>query len=258
MQDISDYNREAWNHKVAQGNQWTRAVSSEEVQEARQGQLSVVLTPKKTVPPEWLGEVKGQAVLCLACGGGQQAPLLAAAGAQVTTLDLSEAQLGQDRLVAEREGLSLRTEQGDMRDLSRFADQSFDLIFHPVSNCFIPDVKPVWREAFRVLKPGGSLLAGFANPALYLFHLQGYAEDTLTVRYKLPYSDERDLPSRDLEKLKAEQEPLEYGHTLEDQIGAQLEVGFLLKGFFEDSDDSTQLAKHLSTFLATWAWKPDF
>lgn len=253
---VAEYNRTAWNHKVESKNQWTKPVSSTEIAEAREGRFSVVLTPLKPVPAPWLGTVKGKKILCLACGGGQQAPLLSAAGAEVTTLDISEAQLGQDRLVAEREGLSLRTEQGDMRDLSRFSNESFDLIFHPVSNCFIPDVRPVWRESFRVLKPGGSLLSGFANPALYLFHLQGFEDAPLTVRYKLPYADETHLSEDDIAKLRTEKEPLEFGHTLDAQIGAQLDAGFLLRGFFEDTDNSTELAEYIATFLATWAWKP--
>ncbi len=59
-----------------------------------------------------------------------------------------------------------------MRDLSAFADESFDLVFHPVSNLFVPEVRPVWNEAFRVLRRGGSLLAGFLNPAVYIFDLE--------------------------------------------------------------------------------------
>jgi SAM-dependent methyltransferase len=72
--------------------------------------------------------------------------------------------LAQDRLVADREALTIESRQGDMAELSVFPDESFDLVFHPVSNVFVPDVKPVWREAYRVLRPGGTLLSGFMNP----------------------------------------------------------------------------------------------
>ncbi len=41
-----------------------------------------------------------------------------------------------------------------MRDLSRFPDASFDIVFHPVSNIFIDDVRPVWKECHRVLRKG--------------------------------------------------------------------------------------------------------
>src|SRR5690606_7312110 len=114
-------------------------------------------------PKQWFGTLKGKDVLCLASGGGQQVPILAAAGGRVTSFDNSEEQLSRDRAVAEREGLGVETVQGDMADLSVFPDASFDLVFHPASNLFIPDVNPVWRECFRVLRPGGRLLSGFLN-----------------------------------------------------------------------------------------------
>ena len=129
-------------------------------------------------------------LLCLASGGGQQGPILAAAGARVTVFDNSPAQLAQDESVAARDGLDLRTVLGDMRDLSAFGDASFDLILHPVSNLFSPELAPVWRECFRVLRPGGALLSGFLNPDVYLFDFQ--VMDTtgeLVVKHKLPYSD---------------------------------------------------------------------
>src|SRR5262249_679645 len=82
-------------------------------------------------------------------------PARAAAGADVPGPANSPAQLRQDRLVAAREGLEVETVEGDMADLSTFADGRFGLVFHPCSNCFVPDVRPIWREAFRVLQPGG-------------------------------------------------------------------------------------------------------
>ena len=123
----------------------------------------------KPVPREWFPPMQGLKILGLACGGGQQGPIFAAAGAEVTIFDNSPAQLERDREVAEREGLNIRTVEGDMRDLSIFADESFDLIFHPVSNLFIHEISPVWKEAYRVLRHGGYMLSGFMNPLFYLF-----------------------------------------------------------------------------------------
>ncbi|MFZ1238202.1 MAG: class I SAM-dependent methyltransferase, partial [Anaerolineae bacterium] len=171
--DVVAYNRQAWNQQVEQGNPWTVPFSAEVIAEARQGRWAIVLTPTIPVPRSWFPDpLSGRDVLCLASGGGQQGPVLAAAGAQVTVFDNSPAQLARDREVAEREGLAIRTVQGDMADLSAFAAESFDLIFHPVSNLFAPDVRPVWRECYRVLRLGGALLAGFANPVRYLFDVE--------------------------------------------------------------------------------------
>src|SRR4051794_6405376 len=153
-EDILLYNRRAWDRQVERSNPWTVPVTVEEVARARIGDWRIVLTPTKPVPADWFPSLVGLDVLCLASGGGQQGPILAAVGASVTVFDNSPAQLAQDRLVADREGLTIETVQGDMADLSVFPDSRFDLIIHPVSNVFVPDVKPVWREAFRVLRPG--------------------------------------------------------------------------------------------------------
>ena len=162
--DIREYNRGAWDHLVATGNRWTVPVSHDDIERARQGQWEIVLTPSKPVPRHWFGDLVDANVLCLAGAGGQQAPILAAAGANVTVFDNSPAQLNQDRSVAEREGLTIELIEGDMRDLSCFQDERFDLIFHPCSNCFVPELAPVWREAARVLKTGGEMLSGYEQP----------------------------------------------------------------------------------------------
>src|SRR5262249_56938302 len=106
----------------------------------------------------------GLEVLCLASGGGQQAPVFAAAGANVTVLDASPAQLARDREVAEREGLAIKAVQGDMADLSAFPDGTFALVFHPCSNCFVQDVRPVWRVGCPASPPRGAVLSRVSYP----------------------------------------------------------------------------------------------
>ncbi len=253
--DVRTYNREAWNRQVAKGDRWTLPVGPEVIAAARRGEWSVVLTPRKPVPREWFGELKGKEVLGLASAGGQQGPVLAAAGAQVTIFDNSPAQLGQDRMVAEREGLSLRLVEGDMRDLSVFADGSFDLIFHPCSNGFVDTIRPVWREAYRVLRPGGVLLSGFSNPIVYLFDPVLEQQGVMQLKYKMPYSDFTTLT--DEERARYKDEPLCVGHSLEDQIGGQTDAGFAITGFFEDKHvPGDRLSEYLSPYIATRAVKP--
>ena len=136
-------------------------------------------------------------MLCLASGGGQQGPVLAAAGAEVTVFDNSPAQLARDEEVAAREGLTLRTVLGDMRDLSAFPDASFDVVFNPVSNVFCPELAPVWRESFRVLRPGGVLMAGFMNPDIYIFDVVALDErEEFVVRHPIPFTT-LDLPEEE-------------------------------------------------------------
>ncbi|MDA7979328.1 MAG: class I SAM-dependent methyltransferase [Pirellulales bacterium] len=256
--DIVDYNARAWDAQVARGNKWTLPVDEKTISAARHGEFSIVLTPTKPVPREWFPELPGIDVLCLASGGGQQAPILAAAGANVTVVDRSKQQLAQDRMVAEREGLSVRTVQTDMRDLSELRNASFDMIFHPCSNGFCPEILPVWREAFRVLRAGGVLLAGFSNPFRYVFDEQAIEQGDLNVRHKIPYADIRDLSADEVRRFTDRDEPLEYSHTLADQIGGQIAAGFLIDGFFEDSYASTKedpISEFIDSFIATRARK---
>jgi SAM-dependent methyltransferase len=253
--DVRKINRDRWDKQVEFGNPWTIPASPEVIMAARKGKWSVLLTEKKSAPREWFPkDLHGVDILCLASGGGQQGPVLAAAGANVTVFDNSPRQLEQDRMVARREGLEVVTVEGDMRDLSAFSDGSFDLVFHPVSNVFCPEVRPVWKEAFRVLRPGGILLAGFDNPCVFLFDFQLAEKGVFEVKYKLPF-DATKLSEEDRQREFGKDSPLEFSHSLEDQIGGQLEVGFLLNGLYEDKQNSP-LGKYMPGYIATRAIKP--
>lgn len=251
--EIIKHNQDHWELKVKQHNQWTVPVSSEVIRNARMGDWSIIVTSNKPVPKEWFPGLSGKNVLCLASGGGQQGPILAAAGANVTVLDFSESQLDQDRFVAKRDGLSIRTVLGSMTDLSMFDSESFDLIVHPVSNLYVPDIQPVWQEAYRVLKPGGVMISGFMNPVFYLFDWELEERGTLQVKHTLPYS-ELDYASE--EEIVRSGVALEFGHTLEEQIQGQIQSGFLIAGLYEDSFGGEKLLdRYANSFIATRAIK---
>lgn len=254
--EVARLNRQAWDRQVEQGNEWTRPVSPEQVAAARRGDVRVLLTPIRPVPADWLGPLAGARVLALASAGGQQGPLLAAAGAHVTVLDNSPRQLEQDRRVGERESLDLRLELGLMTDLSRFPDAAFDLVFHPCSNVFVPDVRPVWGEAARVLRPGGRLLAGITNPLVYLFDEDAEDAGELVVRHPLPYSDLEHASEETLARKRDAGTPLEFSHSLEAQLGGQLEAGLVLTGLYEDGQPGRELGRWTPLYLATRAEKP--
>lgn len=256
--DIRSYNRTAWDYQVESQNPWTVPVDAQTIAAAREGRWEILLTPTIPVPRDWFPALEGADVLCLASGGGQQGPVLAAAGARVTVYDNSPRQLAQDRMVAEREGLSITTIEGDMRDLSALEDASFDLIVHPVSNVFVPEIRPVWREAFRVLRPGGLLLAGFTNPDNYIFDFEKIDnEGVFEVRFSLPYSDTEHLDEAAQQRLIDAGRPFEFSHTWDDQIGGQLEAGFVLTGFYMDRfpKEEDPLSRYMDTFVATRAVK---
>jgi SAM-dependent methyltransferase len=250
------HNRAAWDREVENDNEWTRPVSPEVIARARAGDWSVVLIGHKPVPRDWFpADLPGTAVLCLASGGGQQGPVLAATGAAVTVFDNSPRQLGRDDEVAAREQLAIRTVLGDMRDLSVFADASFDVVFNPVSNVFCPDLAPVWRESFRVLRPGGILMSGFMNPDIFIFDVAALDErGELIVRHQLPFTT-LDLP--EAERLHSYGTgPIEYSHSLTAQIGGQLAAGFAVTHLVEAPHHADATARYMPGYLATRALKP--
>jgi SAM-dependent methyltransferase len=254
--DIRSYNRDAWNREVEGGkSRWTQPVDSETIARARLGQFSIVLTENKPVPFEWFPALSGADVLCLASGGGQQGPILAAAGASVTVFDNSPAQLKQDQMVAERESLSIRTVEGDAADLSMFDDESFDLVFNPCSTVFMPDVRAVWKECARVLRHGGVLMTGSMNPVHYIFDLYKADEGVLEVAHSIPYSDLESIPREDLEEHIEKGLPVEFGHSLTDLIGGQCDTGFVITDMYEDYMLDSPLHNYHPSYIATRAVK---
>jgi SAM-dependent methyltransferase len=143
-----------------------------------------------------------------------------------------------------------------MRDLSAFPDGSFDLVFNPVSNVFCPDLPPVWRECHRVLRPGGELLAGFMNPDVFIFDADASENrGELVVRHALPYSDVTHLTMAERERLWGADAPVEYSHSLTEQIGGQLDAGFVITRFREQPHHADLTARFMPGYFATAARK---
>jgi SAM-dependent methyltransferase len=233
---VRELNRRAWDHAVDDGrNPYTHAVPPERVAAARGGVWELAVSDRRPVPKEWFPPLDGARVLCLASGGGQQAPILAAAGARVTVVDLSARQLDQDRYVAERDGLDITTVQADMADMAVLPSAGFDLLVNPVSTLFVPDLTPVWAECHRVLVAGGTLISGFLNPDEFVFDddaLDNRGE--FVVRHPLPYREIDSLSPDELERRLRDSAMFHFSHTMETQIGGLLAAGFVLTGFYED------------------------
>lgn len=145
-EQYTKYNAEQWDQWVEDGIEWGIPISHEDYLAAKNGTWDVYLTPMRPVPHSWFPALKGAQLLGLASGGAQQMPVFAALGANCTVFDYSKKQLESERMVAEREGYSIQIVRGDMTKPLPFPDGQFDVIFHPVSNCYIEDVYQVWRE----------------------------------------------------------------------------------------------------------------
>ncbi len=246
--DYTDINADTIDRWVGNGWEWGVPITHEQYLAALKGEWSMLLTPLKPVPKEWYPDLKGKKVLGLASGGGQQMPVFAALGAECTVLDYSKKQIESELLVSEREGYKIDAVRADMTRRLPFEDASFDLIFHPVSNCYIEDVTHVWRECRRILKTGGRLMAGLDNGLNFLFDEENEKE----IKHRLPFNP---LKDRDLmEVLMKDDSGVQFSHSIEEQIGAQLKAGFRLLDLYEDLNASGFLHEHgVPTFWATLA-----
>ena len=186
-EQYTKYNAEQWDQWVEDGIEWGIPISHEDYLAAKNGTWDVYLTPMRPVPHSWFPALKGAQLLGLASGGAQQMPVFAALGANCTVFDYSKKQLESERMVAEREGYSIQIVRGDMTKPLPFPDGQFDVIFHPVSNCYIEDVYQVWRD------------------------------QTLVVENALPFNPLKN--PEQCEKLMRDGDGMQFSHSLEEQIG---------------------------------------
>ncbi len=257
MSDYVSYNQDRWDRiSSKQGNSYTVPISHEEFLRVKNSFLEVSLTVGKMVPLEWFEKARGKKLLGLACGGGQQGPIFAAHGYNTTIMDFSQEQLAKDRLVAERENIDLQAVQADMTNPFPFEDESFDIIFCPVSNVYIEDLTNMWQESYRVLKKGGLLMVGYMNPWIYVFDGDDVWDDLdkpLEPKYSLPFNSRRLEAAGEL--AINPKYGYEFSHTLEEQIGGQLKAGFAMIDFYESKDSRNRLTQFGTDYLANLSIK---
>ncbi|UCC68353.1 MAG: class I SAM-dependent methyltransferase [Armatimonadota bacterium] len=235
---------ECWDRGVEEGDPCTRPLldlTREMIEEYAAGRRDEL--PGVGMEPRYLLEgAEGKDVLCLASGGGQQSAVFGLLGANVTVLDISAGQLRGDRTAAEHYGYQVRTVKGDMRDLSIFEEASFDLVYQPASIAYVPDVRPVYREVHRVLRPGGLYSVGHTNPAVHSLSLgfcgsEGGAGGWDGAGYRIVdrYRGGAVLRNEAGVANMEEGEPTgEHCHLLKDIFGGLTELGFIISDVAED------------------------
>lgn len=215
-----DHNRRAWDQLARAGKRFTRAAGDEEFHQPL-AQLD---------GSGWLGSsLQGKKLLCLAAGGGRHAPLYAAAGADVTVIDISAAQLELDREVAAERELDLRTLEASMDDMPMLADAEFDIVVHPVSTCYVPDIIAVFREIARITCQGGLYISQHKQPA----SLQADVQPSVA-GYELvePYDRSGPLPPVSGSPHR-EEGTLEFLHRWESLVGGMCRSGFMIEDLVE-------------------------
>ena len=220
MKAYQDINKETIDRWVKEGWEWGKPVSHDGYIRAKKGKWNVFLTPTVSVPHEWLEDLQGKKILGLASGGGQQMPIFNALGADCTVIDYSPKQIENELLVAEREGYIIKAIEGDITKKLPFDNETFDIVFHPVSNeiNYIVDSEEreiIWRMPFNPLKDKASL-----------------------------------------EYMIKEDAGMQFSHNMTEQIGGQLKAGFTLLDLYEDTNGSGRLHNlNIKTYIATKAVK---
>jgi ubiquinone/menaquinone biosynthesis C-methylase UbiE len=183
----------------------------------------------------WLGgDIRGWRVLCLAGGGGRQSCLYAAAGAEVTVVDLSPAMLELDRQAASRRKFSVRLLEGSMDDLSMLPRASFDLIVHPVSTCYLPNIAAVYGQVAAVVRPGGLYVSQHKSPTSLQSSMQ--RRDGQYVLLHDYYRNDPvppPTPVTSVSQRLRESGAVEFLHRWEQMIGGLCRAGFVIEDLIE-------------------------
>jgi len=235
MDEIARYNKARWEELSGRGVEFSKPFLDLNAESARQ-----VVDPQGI-----LGDVEGMDVLCLASGGGQQSVAFSILGATVTVFDISETQLARDREAASHYGLTVSTAQGDMRDLSIFADGTFDVVWHAFSISFVPDARPALSEVARVLRAGGRYRIEFPNPFVVGLDERDWNGKGYPLRN--PYIDGAEFGDRDpFWDLYAEDGdvarvlgPREFRHNLSTIVNTLVELKFVILGLWEEMGDAS-------------------
>jgi len=218
---------------------------------------------RKVDPEGKMGDVAGKDVLCLAGGGGQQSAAFGLLGTNVTVLDFCQTQLERDREAAAHYGLQPRLVQGDMRDLSCFEEDTFDLVWHAHSLSFIPDPGVVIAGAARILRPGGMYRLSWHSAFSHVVEEstwtgKGYLIETPMIDGAEADDDE---PYWDVDDgaggVRRVPGPREFLHTHGGIINALVANGFVLLGFWEDPAGADPDAEpgtwaHRTHFIPPW------
>lgn len=243
MKDYALQNARMFDSWVKEGWEYGTPLNPEQCQRARHGDYSLYLTSTIPVPKTWLPQkLAGKEVLGLAAGGGQQMAILSLLGAKCTLIDISDAQLAADKMVADREGYAIDITKGDISEPLPFEDNEFDLIVAPVSLCYIRFIDPVINECARVLKSGGVLLIGFDIGTNY------FSRDQVHIDTELPYD-----PIAKPEQYD-EDDGYQFSHTVGEQLSALLRASFQIADLFDDYNSAGRLKElHIPSFLAVKA-----
>jgi SAM-dependent methyltransferase len=200
-------------------------------------------------PAGWLPWRRLRTVLCLAAGGGQQGPLFASLGYEVTVADLSPEQLAKDHATARQYSLNLECVEADMQDLSALSGRSFDLVYQPISSLYVPDIRQCYRQVATVTRPGGLYFSEHWNPVQMQVADDPRWDGAAYRISELPGTGPHPWPPGELTDATC----WHYIHSLDDLLGGICDAGFLVVRFGErgtgDAGAAPGTQEHLDSYL---------
>ena len=161
---LREQNRRSWN-----------AVAG--AHESHRGDLAAFLRAGGTTlfpeERELLGDLAGKTLAHLQCNSGGDTLSLAALGAAVVGVDLSDEAVGSARALAEKAGIPARFERADLYDWLADAarrGRRFDAVYSSYGVvCWLPDLQAWAAGIAGVLKPGGRFVLVDFHPAAEMF-----------------------------------------------------------------------------------------
>ena len=111
-----------------------------------------------------IGDVAGKRVVDLGCGRGDNAIVLARAGAHVIGVDVSGGQLARLRRRADSAETRVETHRSDAADLAFLRADSIDVALSTGTIEHVEDLDRFFRQVHRVLRPGAAFVFSSPHP----------------------------------------------------------------------------------------------
>ena len=187
-----------------------------------------------------LGDVTGQRACVLGSGDNLAVFALAGMGAEVTSVDISEAQIEVARRRAEILGLDVQFLCADVLEIDELASDRYDLV-HTSRHiaCWISDLRAFYRQAVRILKPGGLFLVTEYHPLRRIFK-----NGPKRLEVESGYLDRGPFHNQVSEELfdpkAGDLEQFEYNWTIADFYAAMTEPGCTWVALDEIGDEAEE------------------
>jgi len=222
MNELHESNRACWN---SWAERWSKQTEESDLWRVCVKDPSVVFSANEM---RYLNDVRHKEVCVLGSGDNEAVFALTGMGALVTSVDISERQLAVARERAETLDLRIRFIRADVTDLSGIDDSTFDFVYTGGHmSVWISDIERYYREAVRILKPGGYFMIDDYHPVRRMWHESDSPEPRNRYFHRGPY-----VYSTDEENVQ-----YEFHWTVSDHIQAVIHAGCIIEAVEEHGED---------------------